>query len=174
MSYRRWCGHAETKMPTRQLTAEIISAAIDGFESQKRRIDDQIAELRAMLPGHSTEPAATSEAPIRKHKKFSAAARMRMKEAQQRRWAKIRGESEPTAPAATPESAKPKRRISEEGMKRIIAATKKRWALKRAQAAKAQPAAAKNAATGRKKGAKKAAKRAAAKSSTAPATQAAG
>jgi hypothetical protein len=35
-----------------------------------------------------------------------------------------------------PESAKPKRRISEEGMKRIIAATKKRWALKRAEAAK--------------------------------------
>ena len=44
-----------------------------------------------------------------------------------RNWAKIQGESEPTAPA-TPEAPKPKRRISKEGMARIIAATKKRWA----------------------------------------------
>lgn len=33
------------------LTTEIIQAAIDGFESQKQRIDVQIAELRAMLTG---------------------------------------------------------------------------------------------------------------------------
>ncbi|MGA2146311.1 MAG: hypothetical protein ABSH49_15255 [Bryobacteraceae bacterium] len=32
----------------------------------------------------------------------------------------------------TPEPAKPERRITEEGMKRIIAATKKRWAAVRA------------------------------------------
>ena len=44
-----------------------------------------------------------------------------------RNWAKIQGESEPTAPA-TPEAPKPKRRISKKGMARIIAATKKRWA----------------------------------------------
>jgi hypothetical protein len=74
-----------------------------------------------------------------------------MKEAQQRRWAKIRGESEPST---TPEPSKPKRRISEEGMKRIIAATKKRWRLQKAQAAKAQRAA-KKAAPARKKAAVK-------------------
>jgi hypothetical protein len=72
-----------------------------------------------------------------------------MKEAQRARWAKIRGEVEPTAPTA-PEAAKPKRQISEEGMKRIVAATKKRWRL--ARAAKAQ-AAAKKAAPARKKAA---------------------
>jgi hypothetical protein len=76
-------------MPTK-LTAEIITAAVLGFEQQKRRIDDQIAELRAMLSGGSTETNATPEAPTGKRKKFSAAARRRMKEAQQRRWAKIR------------------------------------------------------------------------------------
>ena len=38
-------------MPTHKLTPEIITAAIEGFEQQKRRIDTQIAELRAMLPG---------------------------------------------------------------------------------------------------------------------------
>ena len=46
---------------------------------------------------------------------------------------------------ATPEPAKPKRRLSTEGMKRIVAATKKRWALKRAEAAN-PPAAQKQAA----------------------------
>jgi hypothetical protein len=105
-------------MPTHKLTPQIINAAVLGFEQQKRRIDDQIAELRATLSGASPEMAAIPEAPTRKRKKFSVAARRRMKEAQQRRWAKVRGESEPPAPSAM---EKPKRRISEEGMRRIIA-----------------------------------------------------
>jgi hypothetical protein len=37
-------------MPIR-LTPEIITAAILGFEEQKRRIDSQIGELQAMLTG---------------------------------------------------------------------------------------------------------------------------
>jgi hypothetical protein len=121
-------------MPTNKLTLEIINAAIEGFESQKRRIDGQIAELRTMLDGGTATPAVTPEAAPRKRRKFSVAARRRMKEAQQRRWAKIRGESESPAPAKAP---KPKRRISKEGMARIIAATKKRWARVRAEAKKA-------------------------------------
>jgi hypothetical protein len=40
----------------------------------------------------------------------------------------------------SPESSKPKRRLSAAGRKAIIAATKKRWSLKRAEAAKATPA----------------------------------
>ncbi len=129
-------------MPT-TLTPEIITAAIDGFEAQKHRIDTQIAELRAILSPGPAETAATPEAPAPKRKKFSAAARKRMKDAQQRRWARIRGEGEPPAPA-TPEAPKKKRRISEEGMKRIIAATKRRWRL--AKAAKAKTPAAKKTA----------------------------
>jgi hypothetical protein len=124
-------------MPPSKLTTNILSAAIEGLESQKRRIDAQIAELRAMLSGSSTQTATMPEAPPHnKRKKFSAATRRRMKEAQQRRWAKIRGASEPALPAK-PEAPKPKRQISEEGMKRIIAATKTRWARQRAEAAKA-------------------------------------
>ena len=98
-------------MPTK-LTHEIITAAIEGYEAQKIRIDHQIDELRAMMSGH---PAASPEPPNRKRKKFSAATRRRMREAQRQRWAKIRGESELSAPA-TPEPPKAKRRISEEGM----------------------------------------------------------
>src|ERR1035437_4096020 len=123
------------QMPTK-LTNEIITAAIEGFESQKIRIDQQISELKAMLSGGPAEASAAPAPTARKRKRFSAAARKRMKEAQQRRWAKTRGESRPPVPAATPEPPKSKRRISEEGMKRIVAATKKRWRL--AKAAKAQ------------------------------------
>jgi hypothetical protein len=121
-------------MPT-ILTNETITAAILGFEEQKRHIDSRISELKAMLSGVPAASAATPEAGPRKRRKFSAATRRKMKESQQRRWAKIRGESKASAPAAIPEPQKPKRRISPEGMKRIIAATKKRWRL--AKAAKA-------------------------------------
>ena len=40
---------------TQKLTAEIITAAILGFEAQKTKIDTQLAELRAMLSGGSTQ-----------------------------------------------------------------------------------------------------------------------
>jgi hypothetical protein len=120
---------------------------LEGFESQKRRIDDQISELRAMLPGGSIEPAATPEAPTRK-RKISAAARRRMAISQKERWAKIRGESEPPAPA-TAEATKPKRKLSKAGKAAIVAALKKRWALKRAEAAKTTT---KKAAPTKKKG----------------------
>ena len=115
-----------------KLTPEIISAAIDGYEAQKTRIDGKIAELRAMLPGGSAEttaPAATPEAPARKRRKFSPAAIRRMKEAQQRRWAKIRGKSEaPTPAAVTAPAPKAKRKLSKAGKAAIVAALKKRWA----------------------------------------------
>lgn len=43
-------------MPTPKLTAEIITAAILGFEEQKRHIDTKIGELRALLPGDPPNP----------------------------------------------------------------------------------------------------------------------
>ena len=119
-------------MPTQKLTAEIIAAAIDGYEFQKTRIDTKIAELRTMLSG-GPAPPVTLEPKTPKRRKISGAGRARIAEAQRRRWANMRGESEPSA---APESPKPKRRISKAGMARIIAATKERWA--RVRAAKAQ------------------------------------
>ena len=75
-------------MPTLKLTPEIINAAIVGFEQQKLRIDTQIAELRSMLPGATTQTAATSEVPTGKPKrrKMSAAGRARIAAAQRKRW----------------------------------------------------------------------------------------
>jgi hypothetical protein len=107
-------------MPTPKLTNDIITAAIEGFESQKRRIDGQIAELRAMLPGGSPEIDATPETPTIKRRKFSASARRHMKQAQQRRWAKIRGETEAPAPTKQ-EPAKAKRKLSKAGKAAIVA-----------------------------------------------------
>jgi hypothetical protein len=141
-------------MPTK-LTNEIINAAIEGFEVQKRRIDEQIGELRAMLYGVHAKSAETPEPLPRTRKKFSAAARRKMAVAQKERWAKIKGDSQPPTPAA-PEPSKPKRRISAEGMKRIIAATKKRWRLQKA-AAKSAPS---KKAAPKRIAAKKAAKKA--------------
>ena len=142
-------------MPTK-LTNEIINAAIVGFEQQKLHIDTQIAELRAMLDGGSSKPtpAATPATPTIKRRKFSAAARRRMKEAQQRRWAKIKGESE----HAPQETSRLKRKLSAAGRERIIAATKKRWAAVRAGKAQQEKAGTKNIAAknaGKKIAAKK-------------------
>src|SRR5215471_8552236 len=146
-------------MPAK-FTNEIIAAAIEGFEAQKTRIDQQIAELRAMLSGRLVETAAIPEIAPRK-RKISAAARRRMALGQKRRWAAIKGTAEPSSPTP-PESPKPKRRIGAEGMRKIVAATKRRWAKVRAEKAAKAPAAAKKAAT-KKVAGKKVAKKTAAK-----------
>src|ERR1019366_2730187 len=123
-------------MPTHKLTAEIINAALEGFEQQKLRIDAQIAELRQMLQGGPTATAATPEVPKGKRRKMNAAARKRIGDAQRKRWAESKKTSSPVAP----EVPKPKRKLSAAGKKAIAEATRKRWARVRAEAAKAAKA----------------------------------
>jgi hypothetical protein len=110
-------------MATHKLTPEIITAAVEGFEQQKLRIDAQIAELRQMLTGSHTATAATPEVPKGK-RRMSAAARKRIGDAQRKRWAESKIEPAPVPP----EVAKPKRKLSAAGKKAISEATKKRWA----------------------------------------------
>jgi hypothetical protein len=142
-----WISSPRTDMPTPKLTAEIIDAAIEGFEAQKTRLDQHIADLRAMLPGGTGQTATSPELPRRKRRKMSAAGRARIAEAQRKRWAATRGESE----ATTPEPAKPKRKLTAAAKAKLVANLKKARA---AKAAKAK-AAAKKAAPARKKGAAK-------------------
>src|ERR1035437_554024 len=124
-------------MATHKLTPEIITAAVEGFEQQKLRIDAQIAELRAMLPGGPTATAAAPGGPKGKRRKMSAAARKRIGDAQRKRWAEsTKTSSEPSSPVAP----KPKRKLSAAGKKAIGDATRKRWARVRAEAAKAAKA----------------------------------
>jgi len=128
-------------MPTPKLTTEIISAAIEGFESKKRRIDEQIAELRAMLSGGPAETATTTpEATPGKRKKFSAASRRKMALAQKARWAKIKGESEAPAPAPAQALRQARRKLSPAAKAKLVANLKKARA---AKAAKAKSAATK-------------------------------
>ena len=159
-------------MPT-NLTNDIITAAILGFEEQKRLIDSKIGELKATLSGAPVEPVATPEPPKRKRRKMRAAGRKAIAEAQRKRWAEAKKASEP----APPEATKPKRKLSAAGRRNIIAATKRRWALKRAEVAKAEQAAKKAppAKTARKRAAvkKAAVKKVAAKPAPAAAAQAA-
>ena len=121
-------------MPTK-FDNEILEAAIEGFEAQKKRLDAQIADIRQRLTGRSAAPAASLE-PGGNRRKVSAAGRKRMAEAQRKRWA-AKKQSGAAPEAAEPEVQKPKRKLSAAGRKRIIEATKKRWALVRAAAAKA-------------------------------------
>jgi len=73
-------------MPTK-VTNEILTAAIEGFEAQKTRINAQIAELRQTLSGGPAKPAVAPQPQKRKRKKMSAASRARIAEAQRKRWA---------------------------------------------------------------------------------------
>ena len=172
MRYREWLRKGD--MPTQKLTAEIINAAIEGFESQKRRIDAQIAELRAMLSGGPAETAAIPEPAKRKRRKMSAAGRRAIAEAQRNRWAASKVQAE----AATPEPPKPKRKLSAAAKAKLVANLRKARA---AKAAKAKAAAKKAAPARKKTTAKKAAvkktavkrapvKKATATKKTAPAT----
>jgi hypothetical protein len=106
-----------------KLTADILSAAIIGFEVQKFAIEGKIAEIRLKLDRARSERATSSE--IRKpRKKRSAAARRKMALAQRARWAKIKQGSAPQG--ASSATKKPKRTMSTAGRKRIAAAQKKR------------------------------------------------
>jgi hypothetical protein len=107
-------------MAISRLTNEIIDAAILGFEEQKRRLDEQLAELRTMRSG-GPSPAASSR------RRMSAAGRKAIAEAQRKRWAALK---DGAAPEKAPKKAK--RKLSAAGRAAIVAALKKRWAAKKA------------------------------------------
>jgi hypothetical protein len=151
-----------------KLTAEIINAAIEGFESQKRRIDSQIDDLRQLLKGDRNQSPAVDKAPTHR-RKMSAAGRRRIAAAQKARWAKIRGEAEPSPSSATAAAPRRKRKLSAAGRKAISEATKRRWALKRAEGQKSQSTVAKKSANTAGKKPRKQAKKTPAAAETAAA-----
>lgn len=118
----------ETELPMPKLPNDILQAALEGFEEQKRALDRKIADLRAMLIGSTPEaPSNPSSLPTRR--KMSAAGRRAIAAAQRKRWAAVRAQ----APLA-PSQPKKKRKLSAAGRAAIIAAAKKRWAAQRAAA----------------------------------------
>jgi hypothetical protein len=119
-------------MPKQKFTDEILTAAIEGYEAQKGRLDAQIAALRQVLNGNRMEPAAPALPPKRR-RKMSRAARARIAAAQRKRWAASKKQSGPTSKVA-PEPTRKTRRLSAAGRRAIVEATKRRWAKVRAQA----------------------------------------
>ena len=71
-----------------KLSQEVITAAIAGFEAQKKRINSMITELRNMLD-HRPAAAEASQG----KRKISAASSRRMALAQKKRWAAIKRRS---------------------------------------------------------------------------------
>jgi hypothetical protein len=108
------------------LTPAIIIAAIDGFESQKVHIDSQIAELRSLLSGESTESAATPSETSKPKRIVSATARRKMAAAQKARWAGIK-KAEPSASVAS-ETTKPHKKFSAATRRKMAAAQRARYA----------------------------------------------
>jgi len=117
-------------MPTPKLTAQILTAAIEGFEAQKRRIDGQIAELRQMLDGGRTEPVTTPKVPKRK-RKMSAAGRKAISEATKKRWAAFHAAKEAPKPAVAKKAA-PKK-AAKKAVKRAPMKLAKKTAVKKPQ-----------------------------------------
>jgi hypothetical protein len=71
----------------------LLTAALEGLELQKRRIEDQIQEVRLLLgkgTGRRGRPPGSSNNHKRGPGRMSAAARKRIAAAQKRRWAEYR------------------------------------------------------------------------------------
>lgn len=78
------------------LDPAILGAALEGLENQKKRLEEQIASVRAMLGGRSYTAPAASSAPSfevssgRRKRNLSPEARERIAAAQKKRWAAYR------------------------------------------------------------------------------------
>src|SRR5260370_31183565 len=124
-------------MPTHTgaLSSDVLNAALAGLEAQKQTIEGHIEQVRSMLgiradgqkrrgrppksaatiSVESTESTAPSR-PARKRRRFSAATRARMAEAQRKRYAATKKVNEvPPAKAVTK-----KRKLSAACRKRIV------------------------------------------------------
>ncbi len=109
---------------------EILRAALIGYQHERARIDDAIAELKRRLATSSAK-ASTSPA-ASKRRALSPAARRRIALAQKKRWAAYRSKN-----GAKTEPKIQKRKLSAEGRRHIVEALKKRWAaVKAAKAGK--------------------------------------
>ena len=116
-----------------QLNRAIIEAAIVGFERQKQKIDETIAELRAQLDGTSSRPGhkvkVGDAGTVKAKRTMSAAGRKRIAAAQKARWAAHH------AKEGTPaKKSVPKRKMSPAAKAKLVANLAKARAAKAAKA----------------------------------------
>jgi hypothetical protein len=118
-----------------EINRAIIEAAIEGFEQQKTRIDQTIAELRVQLNGSAVKTTGRKAtvadiAPARKKHKISAAGRRAIAEAQRKRWAAAKGGKTDAARTVKPA----KRKMSPAAKAKLVANLAKARAAKAAKA----------------------------------------
>ncbi len=112
---------------TKPANAELLAAALAGYQHQYEVLGERMAEIRRELGSRGGSPGvtATTSQP-RRRRGMSAETRARMAEAQRRRWAGAKK-------SAGGRKTGKKRNMSAEGKSRIGKATRKRWEEYRAQ-----------------------------------------
>src|SRR5215831_12836601 len=104
-----WCMTRQS-----QLDADLLRAALVGYENQRAEIQSKIAEIRRQLGGRAGRVlgavVATNGSPAKRN--LSAAARERIAAAQRKRWAAVRISKEAT-PKRSDMSAAARQRIAE-------------------------------------------------------------
>lgn len=68
----------------------LLMAALEGLELQRRRIEEQIAQVRAALGGRRVRLGASGAAQPVRRRELSPEARKRIAMAQKKRWAEYR------------------------------------------------------------------------------------
>ncbi len=112
---------------TKPANAELLAAALAGYQHQYEVLGERIAEVRRLLGGRGVVLATGTATAIGKRQR-SPETRERMAAAQRLRWAGAKKS------AAGRKTGK-KRNMSAEGKARIAEATRKRWEAYRAQKA---------------------------------------
>ena len=80
-----------TRTATISRDPAVLQAALEGFELQRKRIDEQINQVRALLGKRKNGTNGTAaEAHPTGRKQLSSAARKRIAAAQTKRWAEFR------------------------------------------------------------------------------------
>ena len=110
----------------------------------QERIQSLQNELGQLLGGEVATPAQATEAP--KKRKFSAAARAKMRAAQKARWAARRAQAQPVPTAKKPAEAPKKKRKMTDAWRKALA---RAWAARRAKGKAVQKLKRKFSAAGR-------------------------
>ena len=75
---------------------EILEAALQGLEVQREKLDEQIAQVRAMMGGRASRTSqpgtnnSSSSNPVQRKRVLTPEARKRIAAAQKKRWAAFR------------------------------------------------------------------------------------
>jgi hypothetical protein len=122
-----------------KLSRAIIEAAIVGFERQKQKIDETIAELRAQRGGTSSRPEpkvnVADAAPVKTKRTMSAKGKAAIRAALKKRWAAYHAkESAPSKKAIPAKKSALKRKLSPAAKAKLVANLAKARAAKAAKA----------------------------------------